>query len=167
MNRQSRSLRPALAASILVFLASGVQADPTFDVLRSYFATDALPLDVQLAGKRDMAGAVQQNLVFKAFDNELVRARFERPVDAVNPPVVILLHGITQSLDQWWRTDEGPYSFPSAHRAALVDAGFAVFALDARNHGARISDTDFPNPMTYLENEYFEASRKMIAQTAL
>ncbi len=144
-----------------------LHAEDRFDILRSYYAVDVhLPLDIETATSNDRI----TEFTFSAFDNERVRARLERP-DPVKfvgkRPVVILLHGITQSLDQWWRTDEGPYSFPAAHRQALVEAGFAVLAIDLRNHGARLQGADFENPYAYLENSYFEAVRKMISQSAI
>lgn len=144
-----------------------LQAESSFDILRSYYATDVhLPLEIEITAEN---GSITE-FFFSAFDNERVRARLERPDATLFPgrrPLVVLLHGITQSLDQWWRTDEGPYSFPSAHRETLVENGFAVLAIDLRNHGDRLQGADFEDPYAYLENAYFEAARKMISQSAI
>lgn len=146
-------------------------ADQAFDVLRSYYDVENhLPLDIEITADRQDGHHRITEFTFAAFDNEPVRARLERPdPDRYSGPrpVAILLHGITQSLDQWWRTDDGAYSFPSAHRALLVDQGFAVLAIDLRNHGARLQPHDFEAPSDYLTKGYLEAARKMISQSAL
>lgn len=160
----------ALAAPFMSMTAPAV-ADEPFDVLRSYYAVDAhLPLDIETLGTSEQAGQQRTDFTFATFDNEIVRARLEFPDLVRFPgqrPVVILLHGITQSLDQWWREDRGPYSFPSAHREALVENGYAVLAIDLRNHGARLQAHNFETPVRYLEEGYLEAARKMISQSAI
>jgi dienelactone hydrolase len=96
----------------------------------------------------------------------MVTAYLATPAGITNPPVVIALHGLTQSKDQWWLGD-GPWSFPSRHREILLNSGIAVLAIDLRNHGERILENDFENPLTYLTEGYFESARKMIAESAL
>jgi len=143
-------------------------ADVTFDTLRSFYATEAhLPLDIEI--KRDIVAKSVRRIEFTyaTFDNQIVPARLEIPTGVSNPPVIVLLHGITQSREQWWREDHGPYSFPSRHRVALLAAGYAVAAIDARVHGERISGTDFKDPSVYLSKAYFDAGRKIIAETAI
>jgi dienelactone hydrolase len=170
-----RILNWATLITSLVISVSGIprpaHADQAFDVLRSYYDVDShLPLGLEITAERQDGRHHITEFAFAAFDNEPVRARLERPdPDRFSGPrpVAILLHGITQSLDQWWRTDDGAYSFPSAHRARLVDQGFAVLAIDLRNHGARMQPHDFKAPSDYLTKGYLEAARKMISQSAL
>lgn len=151
------------------FFATTVTADSaaTYEVLRSYYATEALPLN-QAVNSTETSDGIRSELVsFEGFDNETITARLDIPVGVSNPSAVILLHGITQSYDQWWRIDNGAYSFPSAHRQALVDAGFAVLGVDLRNHGRRKQTHDFADPYDYLNFGAFEAARKMISQSVL
>lgn len=156
-------------SSVGLFLSAlpAIAKEP-FSSLRSLYTLDAhLPQTVDVLSDETSEGVRRIELTFTAFDNEKVPARLEVLQNAENPPVIILLHGLTQSRAQWWRTDKGPYSFPSRHRKALVDAGFAVFAFDARKHGDRRGPADFADPGIYLQNGYFDAARKFIAETAI
>jgi len=54
---------------------------------------------------------------------------------------VLLLHGWSGSKESWWQ--EGNYISGGDARGALLNAGFAVLALDAQCHGDRISVNDF------------------------
>ncbi|MCA0873870.1 alpha/beta fold hydrolase [Seohaeicola saemankumensis] len=137
-----------------------------FDVLASYYRTDPMPLESRILPEATSELSRTFTVEFRGFDREWVTGRLALPVGVANPPVVIAVHGITQSADQWWRMT-GPYSFPAYHRQALLENGVAVLAIDARNHGARIETKDFPSAYAYLENGYFDAAFKMIAETAL
>jgi dienelactone hydrolase len=160
-----------IATSILLVTSVVAHAESSFDILESYYTLDTqLPLSLKTVEELTTATGMVADFSFDAFDNAEITARLEMSTDPQftgKRPVVILLHGITQSLEQWWREDQGPYSFPAAHRAQLVENGFAVIAIDLRNHGARIEPHDFSNPYTYLENGYYEAARKMISQSVL
>lgn len=167
-----RTLKILISATSMLFAtAVGAFAESSFDLLRSYYSLDAqLPLSLEIGEELVTAESRVSNFSFAGFDNEKITARLEISADpsfSDKLPVVILLHGITQSLEQWWRTDQGPYSFPAAHREQLVENGFAVIAIDLRNHGSRMQSHDFQDPYAYLENGYFEAARKMISQSVL
>jgi pimeloyl-ACP methyl ester carboxylesterase len=170
MSLVGRLLNISLTAVSLIAVAPAAYAETKLDVLRSYYAVDPhLPLHVKISGEHETPTSRVIEYSFTGFDNEPIRAVLEIPSlsgDA-SVPVVVLLHGITQSADQWWRTDDGPYSFPASHRAALLESNVAVMAFDLRNHGARVQAHDFQNPYTYLEEGYLEAARKMIAQSAM
>lgn len=171
MNFLKRLASVATLTLSLSGVVTPVMAAETFDVLRSYYDVDNhLPLELKVVDEFERNQRHVTDFTFLAFDNEKVRARLELP-DASRyygkRPVVILLHGITQSLDQWWREDQGPYSFPAAHREILVENGFAVLAIDLRNHGERRQPNDFEFPAEYLEKGYYEAARKMISQSAI
>lgn len=167
-----KAFRTLQASCSLLLLASGAAyADGAFDILSSYYTLDAgLPLSLEIKEETLTGQSKITEFTFDGFDNEEIPARLEITTDpqfAGKRPVVILLHGITQSRAQWWRDDKGPYSFPAAHREELVANGYAVLAIDLRNHGARIQSHDFENPYAYLENGYLEATRKMISQSTL
>jgi len=170
MNLANKIWNLSLITIGMIAAATASLGETKLDVLRSYYAIDEhLPLEIEVLSERDAPTSRIIDYSFTGFDNERIRARMEIPHTAPNEnaPVVVLLHGITQSADQWWRTDDGPYSFPSAHRAAFLENNIAVMAFDLRNHGARVQPHDFQNPYTYLEKGYFEATRKMIAQSAM
>ena len=165
------TFRNILASSVVgasLLVAPQGQAETPFDYLRSYFATDPhLPQTVAIVEDIQNDTRRRVEFTYTTFDNQVVPARLEVPLSVEKPPVIILMHGLTQSRNQWWREDDGPYSFPSRHREALVQAGFAVLAIDARAHGDRMTATDFENPATYLENWYIDAVRKLVAETAI
>ncbi len=142
------------------------EADKIYRVLSTYYATDMIPLEASVTESEKRQNSVKYEVRFRGNDREWVTGRLEVPTGVSNPAVVILLHGLTQSKDQWWRV-EGQYSFPSKHTQTLVENGVAVLALDARNHGSRKEAKDFDNPYTYVEKQYFEAASKMISETVL
>ena len=160
-----------VATAMLLVTSVGAYAESSFDMLESYYTLDGqLPLSLEIAEELVTEKSKVVNFGFDGFDNEEITARLEMSTDPKftgKRPVVILLHGITQSLEQWWREDQGPYSFPAAHREQLVKNGFAVLAIDLRNHGARMQPHDFQDPYAYLENGYYEAARKMISQSVM
>ncbi len=138
-----------------------------FPVLDRWYQSDPVPLETEVTATLDTALGKVTELRFRGHDREWVTGRLALPMDVQNPPVVIALHGLGQSRDQWFRLD-GPYSFPGHHTRALLNSGVAVLALDARDHGARIeAGKDFDNAYTYLEKGYFEGATKMIANTAI
>lgn len=141
-------------------------AEAAFDLVRSYYTSDNIPLEAEIVAQDTIDGAVRETVRFRSFDREMVTAYLARPAGIVRPPVVIALHGITQSKNQWW-LDGGPWSFPSRHREILLKNGIAVLAIDARNHGERILENDFRNPLVYLTKGYFESTRKIVAETAI
>jgi dienelactone hydrolase len=66
----------------------------------------------------------------------------EIPTSAAKPaPCVLLLHGWSGSKINWWQNDN--YISGGNVRQALLQAGYAVLALDAQCHGDRISENDF------------------------
>lgn len=167
LTTRSRNIAAVLAVASLAIVAPA-KAETIFEYLRSYYTIDAhLPQNVDVQEETTTEFARRIEFTYSTFDNQLVPARLEIPKGTQMPPVIILLHGLTQSREQWWRTDDGPYSFPSHHRDALVQAGFAVLAIDARSHGERKSDTDFDDLLVYLSNGYVDAVRKLIAETAI
>ena len=140
--------------------------ESTFHLLKSTLAIDPLPLNADVLDSQIFAGYSRQKLQFDGFDREKISAYLALPNEVVNPPVVILLHGLTQSKEQWW-LNGGPWSFPTKHREVLLKKGFAVLAIDARNHGERKMSNDFQDPYTYLSKSYVHAYSRMVLETAM
>lgn len=158
----------SLALASALALPSAASADATFEVLRSYYSVDAhLPQNVVVSDDSQTEGVRRIEFTYTSFDNQIVPAQLDIPLGVENPAVIIALHGITQSRHQWWRADDGSYSFPSKHRAALIKAGFAVLAIDERAHGERMVPTDFQDQSVIVQNGYFDAGRKIVAESVL
>ena len=160
-----------LALTLLFTSATATlsRADPTyqtFDILERWYQSDDIALEAEEISSNTVDGVKITELRFRGHDREWVTASLAVPTGIKNPPVVVALHGLTQSRDQWFRL-EGPFSFPAHHAKALLENGVAVFALDARNHGPRIEeDKDYENPYVYVENWYVDGVSKMIAETS-
>ena len=159
-----------LASTTISFLSPSIgqaqTSTDTFEILDRWYQSDEIALEAEELSITSEEGATKTELRFRGHDREWVTARLAVQDGVTKPPVVIALHGATQSRDQWFRL-EGPYSFPAHHAAALLGRGVAVLALDARNHGDRIeADKDFENPYSYIENWYIEATSKMVSETA-
>lgn len=165
--------KPLLRCASLCLLVASVvpisaRAGSGFEILRSLYESDPhLPLEMTVSADQNAENVRRVEFTFAAYDNQIVPARLDIPVNFDNPPVIVALHGLTQSRAQWWRKDEGPYSFPSRHRSALIDAGFAVLAIDARAHGDRLADTDFQDQSVILQNGYNNLGRHLVSETVL
>lgn len=120
--------------------------------LKPYTITDEA-LRARYAYSAPAAGiAVQQTaepgharaLLFKTFDGSEVQGRIVYPSDpatAQRPfPLLIGLHGMGRGHVRWWQGEfkQRP-TVEQTHRitALALQQGYAVLALDARNHGAR------------------------------
>ncbi|MBN8227985.1 alpha/beta fold hydrolase [Corallococcus macrosporus] len=62
-----------------------------------------------------------------------------------NPPVAVLLHGLTRSKDDWL-SDEEP-TFGGVLTEQLRSAGYRVYLMDARRHGARATPDAKPGAL--------------------
>lgn len=64
---------------------------------------------------------------------------------AANPPVAVLLHGLTRSKEDWL-SDAEP-TFGGALTEHLRRAGYRVYLMDARRHGARATPDARPGAL--------------------
>ena len=86
---------------------------------------------------------VRETVVFDGPDGKPVPAYLALPAEAAGPsPVVVLLHALNGSKDDFWA---GGTPLDSL-REHLHAAGFAVLALDAPYHGGRLYENDFSDP---------------------
>ncbi|MGE3317073.1 MAG: alpha/beta hydrolase family protein [Planctomycetaceae bacterium] len=164
-----------VAATLLLHLMTGVlgAAEPAAGptqieqigeeagrAIASYFAIDkTIPLEARVVEKRNRPGDVREKIVFRGAQGFLVPGYLQKPVSGEGPfPCVLLLHGWSGSKDAWWQ--DGNIISGGNVRKALLEAGFAVFALDAQCHGDRISQNDFAPVNHYTEKDGGPNQRK-------
>ena len=90
----------------------------------------------------DQEKYVREKIVFRGARDYRVPGYLAVPKTGTPPyPCVLQIHGMTLSKENFWRSD----SYHKGHllTPALLDAGFAVLALDAQYHGERIIYNDF------------------------
>ncbi|GAA0465272.1 hypothetical protein GCM10009096_02310 [Parasphingorhabdus litoris] len=89
-----------------------------------------------------------EHLVLEAEDGEQVTGfLFQKHVSDDDAPLAILMHGMGGSSITWLAYDQSFYV--DAITRDMIDRGYRVVALDARAHGARISDI---SPMDRLRS---------------
>lgn len=117
-----------------------------------------IPLEGRVVQERD--GGRRQKIVFRGAQGFLVPGYIEFPVSSVKPyPLVLLLHGWSGSKEDWYKDDN--YISGGVMRKALLEAGFAIMALDAATHGERSNEIDyqhvnpFDDPKAPARRNYF------------
>jgi dienelactone hydrolase len=101
-----------------------------------------IPLEGRTVRQWDEDNSVRQKIVFRGAQGFLVPGLVEWPkVGPKSCPLVLLLHGWSGSKDDWWKEDN--YICGGLMRKALLEAGYAVLALDAATHGERSHEIDF------------------------
>ena len=86
---------------------------------------------------------VRETVVIDGPDGSPVPAYLALPTGSSGPyPVVVLLHALNGSRDDFWAAGTPLDSL----REALHATGFAILALDAPYHGGRLYENDFNDP---------------------
>ena len=162
--------RLALGCS-LALLALAAQAADTnaypriteeaFKARLPFFDYDkTLPLEGRFVQEWKDHGRLKQKFVFRGAQGFLVPGFIEFP--STNPQpwrLVLLLHGWSGGKDDWYHDDN--YINGGLMRKALLDAGYAVLALDAATHGERSNEIDyqhvnpFDDPKAPARRSYF------------
>jgi pimeloyl-ACP methyl ester carboxylesterase len=65
--------------------------------------------------------------------------------DAANPPVAVLLHGLTRNKEDWL-SDTAP-TYGGALTESLLRSGYRVYLMDARRHGERATPDARPGAL--------------------
>lgn len=118
-----------------------------------------IPLEARLVEKVKKDGLLREKIVFRGAQGFLVPAYVQLPPQGDGPfPCVLLLHGWSGSKEHWW-TDSN-YISGGILRKALLEAGFAILALDAQCHGDRIAQNDFAPVNHYTDKEVAGPQRK-------
>jgi hypothetical protein len=116
--------------------------DEGFGVLKEIYNYDAtIPLEARTVEKALKEKLEREKVVFRGAMGFLVPGYLQFPPERIGPvPCVLLLHGWSGSKQDWWIDDN--YIKGGNVRKALLESGYAVFALDAQCHGDRISVND-------------------------
>jgi len=111
--------------------------------VEAFFDYDpGIPLGARVVERVDDGKTVRDKVIFRGVRGFWVPGFLEVPKDGAAPhPCVLLLHGWSWSKDSWYVDDNDVYG--GNMRKALLEAGFAIFALDAQIHGDRIAENDY------------------------
>ncbi|MAT14339.1 MAG: hypothetical protein CMJ46_03620, partial [Planctomyces sp.] len=156
--RSRRPLVSKLACFILVIFAAACNplqsgedttlALPTPEVhqlcLEILDYDPAIPLDARTVARAEEAGTntIKEKIVFRGTQGFWCSANLEMPKGAEGKlPLVLLLHGWSGSKEHWWK--DGGYLSGGQVRKGLLEAGYAVFAMDAQAHGDRIAVNEY------------------------
>ena len=127
---------------------------PFFDYDRT------ISLEGRLVREWDQDGGKRQKIVFRGAQGFLVPGYVEFPKAGQKPwPLVLLLHGWSGSKEDWYKDDN--FINGGLMRKALLEAGYAVLALDAATHGERSHEIDyqhvnpFEDPKAPARRNYF------------
>ncbi|MCA9040242.1 MAG: alpha/beta fold hydrolase [Planctomycetaceae bacterium] len=122
-----------------------------------------IPLDARIVARQeeDESGTIKEKVVFRGTQGFWCSAYLEMPAKVDKQlPLVLLLHGWSGSKESWWK--DGGYLSGGQVRKGLLEAGYAVFAMDAQAHGDRIAVNDYSPVNVYNPTEgeprlnYFE-----------
>ncbi|MBL8848254.1 MAG: alpha/beta fold hydrolase [Planctomycetaceae bacterium] len=109
---------------------------------QAYEYDRTIPLEARTVEMRERDGTQREKVVFRGVQGSLVPGYLEYAAATPAPrPCVLLLHGWSGSKESWWQDDN--YISGGNVRKALLQAGFAVLALDAQCHGDRIAENDY------------------------
>jgi dienelactone hydrolase len=171
-------MRMYRVGAIVIYLLGGVPAavaqdlDPrtphdsaTLSAILSLFRYDAeIPLMPMTLGLTDTELGPREKFVITGVRGNRVPGYLAVPNTASPPfPVVLLLHAGTRSKEAWW--SEQVYG--GRHLTEdLLEAGFAVVALDAQYHGERSAGIDFlPARSMYFERAWTHRWRDLLIES--
>ena len=136
-------------------------------ILQFYQYDKEIPLDAAVVEIMDENQYVREKIVFRGAYDYRVPGYLAVPKTGTPPyPCVLQIHGMTLSKEDFWRSD----SYHKGHllTPALLDAGFAVLALDAQYHGERIIYNDFQSTVIMVfQKGWLNRLREMVAQTVV
>jgi dienelactone hydrolase len=123
--------------------------DQAFNAVQEFFRYDqALPLQPQTVSKENRVSHSLEKFVFTTSDRSRVPGLLAIPkTGKPNYPCMVLIHSGTGRKEDWW-SEEG-WVRGKAFVDKLVQAGYAVAAIDAKGHGERADQVDFL-PLTAL-----------------
>ncbi|MEW6751804.1 MAG: hypothetical protein AB1505_12625 [Candidatus Latescibacterota bacterium] len=119
------------------------------------------PLDARVVATEEIAGQAREKIAFNGPGSERVPGYLAFPKDQARPcPLVLELHGLTESKEVWWQEQE--HFRGGLVTQGLLRSGIAVLALDAPNHGERTHSNDYRLPWGILADGKFQRWRRML-----
>jgi predicted esterase len=180
MNSAAFKYRFLMAMLLLAGLAGAQDTAPVIDAIgeeaygvlaATYDYDDKIPLEARVVELKDEETTVRRKIVFRGARGFMVPGYLEIPKKGAAPyPCVLLAHGWSGSKESWWK--DGGYLSGGNARTGLLEAGYAVFALDAPTHGDRIAENDYSLVNDFNEEgavprkNYFTV-REIIAQAVV
>lgn len=140
----------------------------SFEVMSQFFDYDKdIPLDARVVDIADHPNFTKEKIVFRGINNSRVPGYLAIPKNTNSPvPCVLLIHGVGDTKDSWW--NETSFNSGGLLSKQLIDAGFAVLALDAQYHGERAVNNDFESPDVFIfQKEWLIRARNMIVQSVI
>ncbi|MBX3738566.1 MAG: alpha/beta fold hydrolase [Candidatus Didemnitutus sp.] len=137
-----------------------------YAAVKSFYEYDkGIPLDAKVVDRIETPAFVREKIAFTAHSGERIAGWLAVPKNtAIPPPCILVLHGVGSTKDSWWRPDNP--TGPLAPR--LIEAGYAVFMLDARFFGERSHLGDFANPQNFVgKNGWLFRFRDLIVHTVI
>jgi dienelactone hydrolase len=111
-------------------------------LLQVYDYEPTIPLEARIVERIEKDGLPREKIVFRGAQGFYVPGYLQFPPGRRQPvPCVLLLHGWSGSKEHFWIDNN--YISGGNVRRALLNEGFAVFALDAQCHGDRIAQNEF------------------------
>jgi len=141
-------------------------SDEAYAAVKSFYEYDAgIPLDAKVVDRIETPAFIREKIAFTAHSGERIAGWLAVPKNAATPPpCVLVLHGVGSNKDSWWRPDNP--TGPLAPR--LLEAGYAVFMLDARFFGERSHIGDFANPQNFVaKSGWLFRFRDLIVHTVI
>ena len=136
-------------------------SEEAFKARLPFFDYDkTIPLEGRVVRQWAPEDAPRQKIVFRGAQGFLVPGYLEFPKSDRKPcPLVMLLHGWSGSKEDWYKDDN--IISGGVMRKALLNAGYAILALDAATHGERSNEIDyqhvnaFDDPKAPARRNYF------------
>lgn len=153
------SVDPATAPSLLL-------SDDAYHAVSTFYDYDsAIPLDARVVDQNETPAYRREKIAFTTSTGERIAGWFALPKAVTTPPpCVLVLHGVGSNKDSWWRADNP--TGPLVPR--LLEAGYAVFMLDAAYFGERSYLGDFANPQNFVgKSNWLYRFRDLIVRTTV
>ena len=110
--------------------------------VKAFFDYDpSIPLDARIVERLEEGETRRDKITFRGVRSFWVPGLLEIPPGDGPHSCILLLHGWSWSKECWY--DDDNYVSGGNLRRALLEAGFAIFALDAQIHGDRIAENDY------------------------
>jgi len=146
--------------------------DEAYQVVLSLFEYDkSHQLNARTVDKRESLHSIREKISFTTSNRKRVSGYLALPKSGEGPfPCILLLHGLADSKEKWlklpeWGHESAVYDNDISNK--LINAGFAVFAIDAEFHGERSVNNDYETPKVFFGAERAYQGREMLIQTII